>query len=69
MGREITRHPVERDKLRIIDLWNIDAEAVVHCGDEVQKVHRIDVDRFAQISFRVDARHIDRRHDIVQLMA
>ena len=44
---------VERDKLRVIAFRNIDPEAAMNCGNKVQKIQGVDVERFAQIRTRV----------------
>src|ERR1019366_2420365 len=64
---DVCDRPVECDKLRIIELGYLDAEAMVDGGNEVQEVHRIDVESLAQIRGRIDARHINFRCDIVEL--
>src|SRR5665811_151576 len=64
--RDVCDRSVERDKLRIVELGYLDAKAMVDRGDEVQEIHGVDVQGFAQVRGRIDARQIDFRSDIVE---
>jgi hypothetical protein len=67
MGRKVGDRLVEGEKLPIVGLGDIDAEAMVDGGDEVQEVEGIDIERLAQIRRRVDARRINLGRDVVEL--
>ena len=58
--------PIERDELRIVELGNVDAEAMMDRGDEVQEIHRIDVERLAQVGVGIDRCQIDLRRDVAE---
>src|SRR5665811_356038 len=64
--RDVCDRSVERDKLRIVELGYLDAKAMVDRGDEVQEIHRIDVDGLTKIRCRIDVRQINLGGDIVE---
>ena len=59
MRCEVCDRSVECDELRIVEFGYVDAEAMVDGGDEVQEIHRVDVETLAQVPRRVDGRQIN----------
>ncbi len=66
MRGNVGNRALERDQLRVIDLGDIDSEPMVNGGDEVEEVHRVNIDRLAQIRGRVETRQLRFRRDVVE---
>jgi hypothetical protein len=64
---DVRDRPIQRDKLRVVEFGDLDAEAMVDGGDESQEIHGIDVESLAQICTRIDGCEIDLGRDIVEL--
>ena len=68
MRGEVFNRPVERDEFRIVELRDIDAEAMVDGGDKIQEVHGIDVEGFTQVGCGIDARQINFGRNIIEFL-
>src|SRR5665647_3688970 len=66
MRRDVGDRPLKRNKLRIIDLRDIEPEPMVNSGNEGQEIHRVDIDCLTQIRSRIEARQIGFRRDVIE---
>ena len=63
LSGEIGDGTVERGELRIVRLGNVDPGALVQRGDEVEEVHRIEIEFLAQLRLARQLVQIGLRRD------
>jgi hypothetical protein len=68
-GFEIVNCPVERNQFGVIDFGDVDAEAMMDRGDEIEKVHGIYIKRLSQICACIDRFQVDFGSDVSEFFA
>lgn len=51
---EIRRGSIKRDDLGIIELRDVDTETMMERDDEVEEIHRVDIQGFEGVTMQVD---------------
>ena len=63
---KVSYRPIESGKLGIVDLGNIDAKSLTHGRHEVEEVHGVDIEDFAQIGRWIDGADVNLGRDVAQ---